>query len=207
MLVAHVRAGIQRVGAVVAHHPDRVIRHGDGTEVVALALLGARGRVDRVRRWVHRVGIVDLVAVDHDARVALLALHGLATGGDHTLDQGVLIRRDDADGGAKVLQPAHHVVGAAAGSVFLVPGLRANEDDDIARIGHLVAAVSQFVHEDAVGRAAHAAVQRRLHRLGRNQVHAAHKVIESAQHQHRHQDDDRHLDPPRVGLFLLLLFW
>ena len=195
-------AGVAGVGAVVAHHPQVAVGDGDRAEVGATADVGAGDRVDRVGRRVLDVGTVDLLTVDHDAGVTLKALDGLTTGGDHTLDQGVLVGCEDADVGQSGLDPTGDAVVGTLRDVLVVPGVRAGEDDDIPRLRVTAEAVGELVDEDAVTGAALTAVQRRLHRLRGDLVEASDEGVEQGQQRQGDDEDDRELDPPGVGPLL-----
>src|SRR5699024_4437960 len=162
-LVAHVAAGVQGVGAVVAHQPQVVIRHGDGAEVLALAGIGAGCRVHRVHQRAHRVGIVHLLAVDHHTGVAGAALDSLPTGGDDSLDQGVFIRGLAPDHAAGVPPALDRPIVRTLGDVGRVPGTLTDEDDDVPRLRLFSAEVGALIDEDPVIRAPLAAVQGGLH--------------------------------------------
>ena len=134
-----------------------------------------------------------------------MAFHGLPTGGDDSLDQGVLIRGYQSDVATGILNAADDAVSGPLGGVFGVPRIGAHKHHDLAGLWGFPIAIGQLVHEDPVWLTTCTAMQRGFHGLRRNQVHATHERVEGSEQQECHHDDDGHLHPPRVGFLLCLL--
>ena len=189
------RAGIRRVGAVVAHHPQPAVGDRHRPELIAQA--GIDHRIGHHRRRI-QVWLCERLAIHRQSGVGA-ALDGLPARGDHTLDQVVLIRRDEADERQPVLHGADRGIVGPNGLVTDIPVGRSLEDDHVSRFRR-TEPIRHLVDHDPVADAALAAMQGGLHRLRRDEVRTRDEGQHHVVQNQGDSDQDRALAKGRLLL-------
>ena len=180
-----VEAGVLRVEAVVAHHPEAVLRHrdveGDARDRAAAGLQ-------------HDVRLVEGCAVDAHLPEGVAADDVVAGQADHAFDQvvvRVLVR--EADQREDPVPRRLHRVRRRGDLLALEPAARVLEDDDVAALQRHEAG-HELVDEDPV-----AHLQRVLHGHGGDVEGPDQEGLDEEGGQHGHDHDDDEVPQERSG--------
>ena len=185
-LEAHVHRRVGRVGAVVAHHEHRALRHrADAPAAVAGHRAEAVVLVDLAREGVAL--LVDGRAVDREPAQVVAADDGVAGHADDPLHE-VTARGVEPDLLERLgdrVRRARHVAGAE-------PAARVLEDHDVAALRPTAAPVGDLLDQDPV-----VLDQPRLHRLRRDVERLHEERLQHDGQQHRDHQQDQGLLPDR----------